>query len=374
MRHDAMNILAAGIIAHCQRLQMSKRPLILLSSAFITSVASPNQKGLLTPLMILVTGATGFVGRHVVQQLMAQRLPIRCLLQARSRRVSLADTVPWDANDPYAPELIEGQLLDEEAVFRAVTGVHTIIHLENAQWWGRERDLERIELAGTRSLIVSARSARVARIITLSHLGAAPSAAYTLHRIKGQQEELVRNSGLAYTILRSGVVYGEDDAFINHIGMMLASNPFIFLMPGQGEISLHPLYIDDLVQAIMRSLESLNAIDRTIEIGGAEYITLEDLLLTVMRVTGMYRMIVPLPPYLMRAIIWLYKRVQFRTLMTPQWLDILATNRTAKLATMYEHFGFQPRRFEDTLLNYLPQRSFFWPSVRQTYRPRPRGL
>jgi nucleoside-diphosphate-sugar epimerase len=319
--------------------------------------------------MILVTGAAGFIGRHVVRQLMADELPVRVLLpEYQTRRI------PWDITNPHAPEVIVGDVLDEETVFKAVTGVHTIIHLASAHWWGRARDLERIDLSGTRNLIAVARSARVGRLIILSPLGAAPSSAYTLHRIKGQVEELVRNSGLAYTILRPGVVYGADDAFINHIVWMLRANPFFFLMPGQGEVVIHPLYIDDLVQAIGRCLESIDAVDKTIEFGGLEYTTLADLLRTIMRVARAHRMVIPVPPYLLRWALFFYGQILRRTLMTSQWLDILATHRTASLSNMYENFGFQPRRFEDTLLTYLPKQRYFLGWLRYSFRRRPRRL
>ena len=319
--------------------------------------------------MILITGATGFIGRHIVRQLLADGLPVRCLLtEARSHNL------PWDTQSENAPEIVIGDVLNDEAIFRAVTGVHTIIHLENAMWWGSERNLERIELSGTRNLISVARSARVGRIIYLSHLGAAPSSAYVLHRIKGQAEEIIRNSGLAYTILRSGIVFGEDDAFINHIAMMLSSNPIFFLMPGQGEVGLHPIFIADLVKCVKLSLESINAVDHTIEVGGIEYITFEDLLLTIMRITGMPRLIIPLPPYLMRFITSIFSGIFRRTLMSPQWLDILATNRTTSLGNVYDHFGFRPRRIEDTLLTYLPEKNHLVDLVRYTFRRRPRGI
>ncbi|MGB7340912.1 MAG: NAD-dependent epimerase/dehydratase family protein [Phototrophicaceae bacterium] len=320
--------------------------------------------------MILVTGATGFIGRNLVRQLLAQGLPVRCLLpENRARRL------PWDAeNAAYVPDLVLGNLLDDEALYQAVTGVHTIIHLESAQWWGSERNLERIELAGTRNLVSVARAARVGRIITLSHLGASSSSAYVLHRIKGQVEEIVRNSGLAYTILRSGIVFGEEDAFMNNMAMMLATNPVIHLMPGQGEIALHPIYIDDLVQCIIASLESLDSVDNTLEIGGPEYITYEDLLLTLMRITGNPRLIIPFPPYTLRFLTRIYGLIFPRSLTTPQWLDILATNRTTQLGNTYTYFGVRPRRIEDTLVTYMQDRNHLLRSIRTIFRRRPRSL
>lgn len=315
--------------------------------------------------MILVTGAVGLIGRHVVQHLMAEDYPVRCLIPEHQQA-----NLPWE----NPPEIITGNLMDEEVLFRAMTGIHTIIHLESAQWWGRPRDLERVEIVGTRNLIAAARSARVGRIIILSHLGAAVSSAFTLLRVKGVVEEMLRGSGLAYTIIRSGLVFGPQDVFINHIAMMMKVNPLFFLMPGRGEVVLHPIYIDDLTEVIVRSLEAVDVVDETVEIGGPEYITLGDMLATIGRVTRMGRIVVSMPPYAMRFITRLYSLVFRRTLMTQQWLDILAANRTARLGNTYNYFGVRPRRFEDTLVTYLPHQPLLWPAIRYVFRRRPRGL
>ncbi len=315
--------------------------------------------------MILVTGATGFIGRHLVERLMADGKRVRCLIPENK-----AQSLPWE----NPPDIIIGNILDEEALFRAVSGVHVVIHLENAMWWGRPRDLERVELAGTRTLVAAARAARVGRIITLSQLGAAPSSAYPLIRIKGMVEEVVRSSGLAYTVIRSGIVFGEDDSFVNHIAMSLRVNPLFFLMPGQGEVVLHPIYIDDLVDVLVRSLERMDVVDTVVEVGGPEYITLADLIRTVMRVSRMPRVVIPVPPYVLRWLTAIYSRVLPRSLVTSQWLDLLATNRATQLGNTYNYFGVRPRRFEDTLLTYMRGQSYWRPMLRSVFRRRPRGI
>lgn len=319
--------------------------------------------------MILVTGGTGFIGRHVVSKLMESGVPLRCLLSEQQQR-----RLPWDPAAPHAPEIVTGTLLDEEVMFAALNGVHVIIHLESAMWWGRARDLERVELVGTRTLIGVARSARVGRIITVSQLGAAPSSAFTLLRVKGMLEDMIRASGLAYTIIRSGLVYGPDDAFINHIVMMLRLNPLFIAIPGRGDVVLNPLYIDDLTEAVVRSLEQIDLVDETVEIGGPEYLTFEELVLTIMRVSGLRRVVLPVAPYLLRSAARVYGLIFPRSLMTSQWFDILAASRTARLGNLYDYFGIRPRRFEDTLLTYLPGRRYLLPALRYALRRRPRGL
>ena len=319
--------------------------------------------------MILVTGGTGLIGRHVVKKLMAGGVPLRCLLSEYQQR-----QLPWDPTAPNAPEIVTGTVLDEEVMFGALNGVHVVIHLENAMWWGRPRDLERVELVGTRTLIGVARSARVGRIITVSHLGAAPSSAFTLLRIKGALEDMIRASGLAYTIIRSGLVFGPEDAFINHIAMMLKLNPLFFAIPGRGDVVLNPIYIDDLVDAIIHSLEAMDLVDETVEIGGPEYLTFRDMVQTIMRVSRTPRFVLPVAPYLLRGMSTTASLLLSRALMTPQWLDILAASRTARLGNAYDYFGIRPRRFEDTLVTYLPGRSYRIPALRYAFRRRPRSL
>lgn len=325
--------------------------------------------------MILLTGATGFVGRHVLRHLLAQPSlhPISCLLTpTRSARLhtlpQVRDRLP--AEPESALRVFNGTLRDEETLFRALTGVDVVIHLEGAQWWGRPRDLQRVELEGTRALLEAARAARVGRIITLSHLGASPASAFPLLRVKGQVEELIRASGLAYTILRSGLAFGEEDAFINHLAMQLRTLPFIFLMPGQGEVVLHPIYIDDLARAICGCLEVIDTLDAVIEIGGAEYLSMSDLMHTIMRVTGAHRLLIGIPPYALRAVSEVYSRLLPRALISPQWFDLITTNKTAPLGNLYRYFGFQPRRFEDTLLTYMRSRRYGLEMLRESFRRR----
>ena len=303
--------------------------------------------------MILVTGANGLVGRHLVTGLVNAGHPVRLMLPPDFPLVRLYD-VPWYK----AVEIVSGTLYDPDALHQALIDVDTVYHLASAQWWGRRRDLERVDLLGTRGLIAAARAARIGRIIGLSQLGASPSSAFTLLRAKGQFEELIKTSGLAFTIIRSGMIFAPDDRFVNGIAALLHSNPVIVLQPGQGENLLHPLYIDDLVEVLIRTLELVDTVDQVIEIGGPEYLSYNELLLTIMRVTHTQRSIMSLPPYLMRTMTRTTRSLFPRWPITLQWYDILATNRTAPLGAIDTMFGVHPARFEDTIVTYMPQRRY----------------
>lgn len=308
--------------------------------------------------MILVTGAMGLVGRDLVPALAAAGWPVRVLVALRQeRRVA---RLAW----PDDVDVVAGELDNRPTIHRAMQGVHTVFHLASAQWWGTPRDLEQVDIQGTRNVIAAARAARVGRLYYLSQLGAEPASAFTLLRVNGQVEGLIRNSGIAYTIMRCGALFGPEDRFVNGVAMLLRSNPVVFFQPGDGENLLHPLYVGDLVQALANSLERIDLVDTTIEIGGAEYVTYNEMVRTVMRVSGAQRVIVPVPPYALRTVNAMLVRLVRRWPMTPQWFDLLASNRTAKLGNLYDYCGVRPVRFEDTLLTYMPQRRYGWELLR----------
>jgi NADH dehydrogenase len=302
------------------------------------------------------------VGRALVPHLIESGWPVRVLIQ--SRRGSQAARSYW----PAGVDVVVGDLSDTQTLHKAMQGVHTVFHLASAQWWGSRRDLDRVDVQGTRDVVAVARSARVGRLYYLSQLGAEPSSAYTLLRVKGQVEALVRDSGVAYTVMRCGVLFGPDDRFVNGIAMMLRANPFFFFQPGRGENLLHPLYVKDLVAALEKSMQNIDLVDSVIEIGGAEYVSFNEMVRTVMRVSGARRIIVSIPPHTLRALTRVVRRVMPRWPMTAQWFDVLASNRTAKLGNLYDYCGVRPVRFEDTLLTYMPQRHYGRELVRTMWR------
>ncbi|PJF42942.1 MAG: hypothetical protein CUN50_02145 [Candidatus Thermofonsia Clade 1 bacterium] len=315
--------------------------------------------------MIVVTGGSGFVGKALITRLAQQGEPVRVLsASGRKAFAGLGQSV----------EVVQGNLYDAESLYRAMIGAHTVFHLASAQWWGKKRDLERIDIRGTQNVIAAGRSARIGRLVVLSHLGAASASAFTLLRVKGQVEEMVRTSGLAYTIFRSGIVFGQGDTFVNGIAQLLRANPFIFLQPAQGESLLHPLYIGDLIEALVRSMEHLDTVDQTLSIGGPEYMTFNEMVRTIMRVTKARRLIVPVPPWTLRAFANLLSRFFPYFPLTSQWLDLLAANRTAPMGALYDLFEMQPRRFEDTILTYMRGRPYRIELLRTLLRRRPRRI
>jgi NADH dehydrogenase len=313
--------------------------------------------------MILVTGATGFIGRHLVETIAETQVPVRALVRPRRGR----EPYPWGESVSQ----IAGTVEDTEVLHRAMQGTHTVIHLASAPPWANARRLHEVDVEGTRNVVAVARSVRLGRLIVVSNIGADRASAYTLMRIKGEVEETVRSSGLAHTIIRCGLIFGPDDRTINAVAMQLAANPLLFFMPADGASLVHPLWVDDLVDVLIDCLDNPDTIDQTIAVGGPEYLSVEQAIHTVMRVTGMRRLTIPLQPYWLRLATNVFRRLMPRPVLSAQWHDLIAESRTADLNNISDRFGIRPARFEDIIRTYMPDRNYFREMLRYVFGGQP---
>ncbi|MCJ7676888.1 MAG: NAD(P)H-binding protein [Anaerolineales bacterium] len=301
--------------------------------------------------MILVTGGTGFVGRAVLRHLTAAGLRVRTLLKPAQRSPRLPAGVPVD--------VALAALNDPRGMRAALVGVEAVVHLASAERTGNLQALQRTDVEGTRTLAEACAQAAVRHLVYVSHLGADRESAYAVLRAKALAEEHLRTSGVPYTVLRPGIVFGADDHFTRSLAMMAASVPLVFLLPGDGEALLHPLWIEDLATAIAWTLEDREPTGTALEIGGPEFHSLRQVMALILPAAGLTRIILPTRQPYLRAGAALLRRLMPRPPITPFLLDYLASNRTAGIDSMPRLFGLQPARLESHL-DHLRGKNWEW--------------
>jgi len=261
------------------------------------------------------------------------------------------------------PRLPKGQpidvavvsLADERAIRAALRDVDVIFHLAGAEWQGRNADLLAVDMRGTEALVRVAAEAEVKHIITVSHLGASRSSGYPVFKAKGVAEEHIRRSGIPYTIFRSSIVFGPGDHFTTGLASLLRVAPFVFPLPGSTRSVIQPLWVEDLVTVLMWALDDEATINRTYEIGGSEYFSVQQTLETIMQVTRRPRRLFELHPVILRALVVTLESFVPNYPVSSFWLDYIAVSRTCAVDNITQSFGLMPARFTYRL-DYLKRR------------------
>ncbi|HWQ83893.1 MAG TPA: NAD(P)H-binding protein [Anaerolineales bacterium] len=286
--------------------------------------------------MILVTGGTGFVGKQLIGQLTELGYPVRTMVSPSPRSPDLPRNVPV--------EIAVTSLTDERGLRAAMVGVDTVYHLISGEWKGPRASLLKVDIQGTRAVVDAAKDAGVKRIFYLSHLGADRASAYSVLKAKGIAEEFIRRSGLEYTIFRTALAYGQQDAFTTGIAGILQTLPYFFPIPGDGRSLLQPIWVQDLVTCLAWALDDRGTINRLYEIGGPEYFTFKQVVEMVMDKIQLRRRFLHMRPTYLRWMTIALEAIFPNLPVSIYWLEYLATNRTCALDTVPREFTLLPAR------------------------------
>ena len=314
--------------------------------------------------MILITGATGFVGRALVRQLSSIGYPLRALIRPSSRTPRLPKGVPV--------EVAVVSLADTRGLRAAMRDVETVIHLASAENQGSRGNLLTTDIQGTQNLVEAAADAGVDRFLYLSHLGAARASGYPAFKAKGIAEESIRAGKTPYTIIRTSLVYGPEDHFTNNIARLIRYSPGVFPVPKGGRVVVQPVWVEDLVTCIIWSLQNESTLNQVYEVGGNEFFTLQQIVEIIMDVTRRRRFLAPLSPITLRAITVFLEGVLPNFPISSFFLDYFAVNRTTSVDAMPRYFGLMPARFSYRL-DYLVYKRWYqrlWSAVTTRLSPR----
>jgi uncharacterized protein YbjT (DUF2867 family) len=290
--------------------------------------------------MILITGATSFVGRAVVLRLAAEQRQVRCLLRPSRREQRLATGVLFST--------VSASMSDLPALRTAMQGVTAIVHLAEEQDLRHGRALHK-HIEDTTNLITAAHEAGVRRLIYVSRVGADRASAYPIFRAMGEVETAVSEGGLEPTILQTPIVYGPEDAFTNVLVMLAKVIPIVLPIPEPGLSRFQPLWVVDLATCILATLDRDEFIGQTIALGGPEHFTFEQMVTQVLAAAGLRRRLVRVHMPLMRGAIALSDALLPRTPTPPWWLDLLTVGSATELGAVPRYFAFEPCRFSQCL-------------------------
>jgi NADH dehydrogenase len=212
-------------------------------------------------MRILVTGAAGFVGRHVVAALAGADVQVRALVHGAGSASAL---------DGADCELVRGDVTDPGSLADATSAVDAVVHLV-AIIAGRPADFERVMVRGTENVIHAAQASGVQRIVYMSALGVGHETKDTVpyYRAKWSCEEAVRASSLSHAILRPSFVFGRDGGALPRF-VRIAKRAPVTPVIGSGTQRLQPIWVDDLARGVALAVRGDNGL--LAELGGPDIV------------------------------------------------------------------------------------------------------
>ncbi len=215
---------------------------------------------------VFVTGATGFVGRAVVRELLSRGITPVCLVRSPEKLRSQHREVNADRL-----VAVTGDLFDAKAVHAALEFSQAAIHLVGIIIARplRGQTFHRIHVQGTHHVLNACRDRGIRRYLHMSALGTRAGAVSTYHQTKWDAEELVRKSGLDWTIFRPSIIHGPEGEFMQLMKrFMCGLLPPVIPYFGSGRARLQPVSVKDVAHCFVESLFKPETTGQVIPLGG----------------------------------------------------------------------------------------------------------
>ena len=287
--------------------------------------------------MILVSGGTGFIGRHVVARLAASGEPVR--VAARGSRT---------ADLPPGVEQIKADVTSGEGLAAAMVGVDRAAHLVGVIVERGGQGFDAVIHGGTGNIVHEAEKAGVKKLVYVSAIGAAPDPKFPYWHAKWQAEQVIAQSKLNYTILRPSLVFGPEDDFFNRLARLIRRAP-LTPIAGNGRSRFQPIWVEDVVSCVVACLGEETHDREVVEIGGPEQYTYDELIDLIGNELGKRRPKVHMPLWLMRPAARVMQSFLSSPPVTTDQLAMLSKDNTTALDAVPRAFGFAPRSLRQGL-------------------------
>jgi NADH dehydrogenase len=266
-------------------------------------------------MKIAVTGGTGFIGKHLVLDLANRGHQVVAIARGVYTRGA---EIPSHNNIT----LIQANVTDPAALTQAFAGCDAVVHCAGTSQ-DKSQTFQQVHVQGAKSSIDAARQAGVRKFVLVSYLRARPVKSSDYLTTKWEGEEIVRKSGLNYTILKAGLVYGTGDHLLHNLGNLLRRLP-IFATVGLWEKSVRLVAVEDLVDVIRAALTDDRLMNQTVAVVGPEEFPFSSAARRIAKAMGKRLLVVlPFPVFAQRLLAW-FSSFMPKPLISASQVEMLA--------------------------------------------------
>ena len=299
---------------------------------------------------ILILGGTGFVGRHLCEQL--QRAGHRMTVPTRKlKTAALVQHLPGvtvQVTDIHQPNNLSRLVAGHDVVINLVAILH-----------GNAKAFRQVHVSLVESLIAACEAGGVKRLVHLSALGAQANSTSLYQQTKAQAEAVLNASSLDVTILRPSVIYGSDDRFLNLFARMQRALPVIPL--AGADCKFQPVWVEDVARGIVQAVRTPGTVGQTIEVAGPAVYSLRQLVEMAGKAIGCPRTVVGLPVGVAYFQALLMEMLPGIPLLSTDNISAMETDNIASAAEQgalgLASLGITPAPLEEVVPTYLHARA-----------------
>jgi nucleoside-diphosphate-sugar epimerase len=286
---------------------------------------------------VAVTGAGGFVGRHLVAMLQKGNHEVRGLVSPNA-----------DSSSIYGTQMTSGDVRNLEVVRHLVAECDYVIHL--AAHFSNDDHAVDVITTGTQHVVTVAKEAKVKRLINMSCLGA-EAAGPPFHAAKWKAEMMVQSSPIPFINLRPSLIVGRGDGFVSPLADVIKSFPVV-PVPGKGQHRQQPIDVDDVARCVLLAMESESLENRTVSVGGDTFVTFRQMVDLISDVLGVNKPKALLPLRLLDGVVRLLPSGT-QSLYGDARLAQLVQAVVVSPGVVQREFGFEPRHVVQRLGEYF---------------------
>jgi NADH dehydrogenase len=288
--------------------------------------------------MIVITGASGYLGSHTTRRLAQEGNAVRAMLRdpERAQREGRLDGLEV--------ELFQADVTDPQSLERAFAGAAAVVHTVAIAIEKGRLDYDTINYHGTVNVVEAARKAGVRRLINISQLGADANLPYRFLASKGKAQDYVAASDLDWTAFRPSVIWGPQDEFANTFARLVPITPLIFPIVGDENARFQPVWVEDVAACVAKALDDPGTARGEYELGGPEVLTLEQIERRTLEAIGARRKMVRFPMPLLRLAVTLMEKLLPAPPVTRSLLELLQVSNVTRDNAIHK-FVAEPRPF-----------------------------
>lgn len=266
---------------------------------------------------IFITGATGFVGSYILDELISNGFSVKALIRDKSNIRKHYDNCKYIVGDVLKIDTYEHQLDGTECIINLV-GIIREIKRKNITF-------ERLHVEATKNLLMVAERMGIKRFIQMSANGANENSHIKYYRTKYEAEELIKTSNLEYTIFRPSIIFGKGDGFITLLAKNMKRLP-LFINFGKGNFPLQLIDVNSVATYFVKSINNKQTVNKTFCLCGEKIYTYIDIVMMIQKSMQLKRIVIPLPVWLINVMTLLLGNVSFFPITHDQLAMLLMGN------------------------------------------------